>query len=74
MTLNSKSKAMLQQMLILDSDVYPFISDAREHLMEVDKIISNITQEELDVLPDKETRLQKLRKTFKNYEKVVIGN
>lgn len=73
MTLNSKSKALLQQMLMQDCDVYPSVFEAREHLLKVGIIISNITQEELDCIADKETRLQKLRKIFKNYEKVVIG-
>ena len=70
--LNPKSKALLQQMLMQDCDVYPSVFEAREHLLEVEIILSNITQEECDL--EKETRFQMLRKNFKNYEKVIIGN
>ena len=47
--LNPKSKALLQQMLMQDCDVYPSVFEARKHLLEVEIILSNITQEEFDL-------------------------
>ena len=47
--LNPKSKALLQQMLMQDCDAYPSVFEARKHLLEVETIISNITQEEFDL-------------------------
>ena len=47
--LNPKSKALLQQMLMQDCDIYPSVFEARKHLLEVEVIISKITQEEFDL-------------------------
>ena len=49
-TLNPRSIAHMQQVLLQNCDVYPSVFDAREHLLEVTKILSNLTQEEFDIL------------------------